>query len=70
MSNNGGHRVAKEILEVIRVNKGKKVKWRYEFKSKLILFTYYLELFLALSYIIKLFLSCWIKTYYVILIVW
>ena len=55
MSNNGGHRVAKEILEVIRVNKGKKVKWRYEFKSKLILFTYYLELFLALSYIIKLF---------------
>ena len=35
--------------------RGKKVKWRYEFKNKLIIFTYYLKLFLTLSHTIKLF---------------
>ena len=36
-------------------NGGKKIKWRYKFKNKLIIFIYYLELFLTLSHVIKLF---------------
>ena len=54
-SNNRDHRVVTKIVKVIRVNKGKKVKWICEFKNKLIIFTYYLNLFLTLSSIIKLF---------------
>ena len=40
LNNNGSYGVAKEIVEVIRINEGKKVKWRYQFKDKLIVFTY------------------------------
>ena len=32
------------------INKGKKVNWIYEFKNKLIIFIYYLNLFYILSY--------------------
>ena len=39
-------------MEIINVNNDKKVKWRYEFKNKLIIFIYYLKLILTLSYII------------------
>ena len=37
------------------INKGKKIKWIYEFKNKLIIFTYYYKLFFILSHIIELF---------------
>ena len=55
MSNNRGGGIVKEIVEIIMVNKDKKVKLRCKLKNKLIIFTYYLNLFLILSYIIKLF---------------
>ena len=55
MSNNRGGGIVKEIAEIIMVNKDKKVKLRCKLKNKLIIFTYYLNLFLILSYIIKLF---------------
>ena len=51
MSKNRDCRIVKEIVEVIRVNENKNVKWKCEFKNKLIIFTYYL----TLNYIIKLF---------------
>ena len=64
MSKNGGRRVAKEIAEVTRANESKKVNGKYWVKNKLIIFTYYLKLFLTLSYIIKLVY----KTYLIYLI--
>ena len=54
MSSNKGGGIIKEIAEIIMVNKDKKVKLRCKLKNKLIIFTYYLNLFLILSYIIKL----------------
>ena len=54
-SNSGGHKIVKEIVEVNRVNKSKKVKWIFNFKNKLIVFTYYLKLFFTLCHAIKLF---------------
>ena len=44
-----------KIMKVIISNKDKKVKWICEFDNNLIVFTYYLELFFTLSYIIELF---------------
>ena len=55
MGKNGSHRVAKEIVEVIKANGDKKVKYKCQLKNELIIFTYYLKLFLALSHTIKLF---------------
>ena len=55
MSNNRGGGIVKEIAEIIMVNKDKKVKLRCKLKNKLIIFTYYLNLSLILSYIINLF---------------
>ena len=40
-NNNEGCGVVKIIIEVIRVPDDKKVKWRYLFNNKLIIFTYY-----------------------------
>ena len=31
-------------------NEGKKVKWKFKFKNKLIIFSYYLKVFLTLSH--------------------
>ena len=42
--------MTKEIVEVIRINECKKVKQKYRLKNKLIMFTYYSNLFLKLSY--------------------
>ena len=47
--------MVKVIVEVIRVNKDKNIKWRCRPKNKLIILTYYLKLFLTLSRTIKLF---------------
>ena len=55
MSNNRGCGVVKEIVKIIRVNDGKKIEWKFGFKNKLIIFSYYLNLFLTLTQIIKLF---------------
>ena len=44
MTNSKGHGIAKEIIEVIRTNEGKKVKWRCGPKNKLIVLTYYLKI--------------------------
>ena len=55
MSDNEGYGIIKEMIEVIRINMDKNIKWIYELKNKLILFFYYLKLILNLSYIIKLF---------------
>ena len=56
MSNNiGGCRIVKEIMKVIKINEDKKIKWKYGFKNKLIVFTYYLKLFFSLNHTIKLF---------------
>ena len=49
-SNNEDHRVVKRIIKVIRVDKDKKVIWRYKFKN-------YLKLLFTLILTIKLFLS-------------
>ena len=49
-NNNEDHRVVKRIIKVIRVDKDKKVIWRYKFKN-------YLKLFFTLILTIKLFLS-------------
>ena len=65
LSSNGGHQEAKETVEIIKANDDKKVKWIYEFKHKLIIFTYYLKLFLILSHFIKLFY----KTYLIYLMI-
>ena len=42
-------------MKVTKANKGKNIKWKYELKNKLIVFTYYLKLFFSLSHTIKLF---------------
>ena len=55
LSSNRSRLVTKETIEVIRTNEDNKVKYRYEFKNKLIIFIYYLKLFLTLSHFIKLF---------------
>ena len=56
-NNNKGCETTNEIMEAIRANENKKVKWRCELKNKLIIFTYYLKLFftsiISLSYFIK-----------------
>ena len=44
-NNNESCGVVKEIVKVIKANEYKKIKWRYELKNKLIIFTYYLKLF-------------------------
>ena len=44
-------------MKVIRANEDKNVKYIYRLKNKLIILTYYLKLFLTLSYIIKLFIK-------------
>ena len=49
-NNNEDHRVVKRIIKVIRVDKDKKVIWRYKFKN-------YLKLLFTLILTIKLFLS-------------
>ena len=49
-SNNEDHRVVKRIIKVIRIDKDKKVIWRYKFKN-------YLKLLFTLILTIKLFLS-------------
>ena len=41
MSNNRDCGVVKEIVEVIRANENKKIKWKYGLKNKIIAFTYY-----------------------------
>ena len=53
-SNNKGSEIVKEVVNVIRINDGKNVKWKYALKNKLIIFTYYLKLFLILSHTIEL----------------
>ena len=50
-----GYEITKKIMKVVRINKGKNVKWKYKLKNNLIVFTYYLKLFFTLSYNIKLF---------------
>ena len=55
MNNSRGHGVVKKIIEVLRIKRDKKVKWKYGLKNKLIGFTYYLKLFFALNHTIKLF---------------
>ena len=55
LGKNGSHRVVKEIVDVIRANGDRKVKYKCQLKNKLIVLTYYLKLFLPLSHTIKLF---------------
>ena len=55
MSNSEGYGIVKKIVEVIIINEGKNVKWRFRLNNKLIIFTYYLKWFLTLSQTIKLF---------------
>ena len=54
-SNNIGRRIIKVIIEKIMINDDKKIKYKYKFYNKLIIFIYYLKLFFIVSYIIKLF---------------
>ena len=54
-SNNVGRRIIKVIIEKIMINDDKKIKYKYKFDNKLIIFIYYLKLFFIVSYIIKLF---------------
>ena len=55
LNNSECREVEKEIVEIIKSNGVKKVKWRYIFKNKLIIFTYYLKLFFTLNCVIRLF---------------
>ena len=52
-SNNVGRRIIKVIIEKIMINDDKKIKYKYKFYNKLIIFIYYLKLFFILSDIIK-----------------
>ena len=54
-SNNGGRKVVKKIVEVIKTNESKKIKCKYRFKNKLIIFIYKLIFIFIFSDIIKLF---------------
>ena len=54
-SNHESRGVIKNIIEVIKANEDKKVKWSGQLNNKLIVFTYYLKLPLTWSHIIKLF---------------
>ena len=45
--NNRDREIVKEIVMVIRTNENKKVKVKYTFMNKLIIFIYYLNLFLT-----------------------
>ena len=47
-------------MKVIRINKDKKVKWKYEFENKLTVFIYCLKLFFTLNHTIKLFYQIWL----------
>ena len=49
MSNNTDHKVVNEIMKVTRANEGNEIKWIFEFKNNLIIFTYYLKSFLTLK---------------------
>ena len=49
LSNNTDRKIVNEIMEVTRANEGKEIKWIFEFKNKLIIFTYYLKSFLTLK---------------------
>ena len=42
-------------MKITKANEGKNEKWRFGFKNKLIVFTYYLKLFFSLSHNVKLF---------------
>ena len=53
--NNVGRRIIKVIIEKIMINDDKKIKYKYKFDNKLIIFIYYLKLFFIINYIIKLF---------------
>ena len=53
LSNNKVDAVVREIIEVIRINEDKNIKWKYKLKDKLIILTYHLKLLFTLSYIIK-----------------
>ena len=55
MSISEGRKVVNDIIDVTIVNDDKNIKWNYELKNKLIIFTYYLKLFFTLSYTIELF---------------
>ena len=44
-NNNRGYEVTKQIVEVIKTNENKNIKWRYKINNKLIIFIYYLKLF-------------------------
>ena len=52
LSNNGVCGAIKEIIEVIKANMDKNVKYRRELKNKFIVFIYYLKLFFTLNHII------------------
>ena len=43
MNNNKGCGIIKKIVNVIMTNENTKIKWRYEYKNKLIIYTYYLK---------------------------
>ena len=53
LSNSRVDAVVREIIEVIRINEDKNIKWKYKLKDKLIILTYHLKLLFTLSYIIK-----------------
>ena len=53
LSNGRVDGVVREIIEVIRINEDKNIKWKYKLKDKLIILTYHLKLLFTLSYIIK-----------------
>ena len=65
MSISEGRKVVNDIIDVTIVNDDKNIKWNYELKNKLIIFTYYLKLFFTLSYTIELFY----QTYLIYLII-
>ena len=53
LSNSRVDAVVREIIEIIRINEDKNIKWKYKLKDKLIILTYHLKLLFTLSYIIK-----------------
>ena len=62
LSNCEDYGVTKKLVEISRTNRDKMIKLRCKLKNKLIIFTYYLELFFILSRIIKLFYSIYLMT--------
>ena len=60
-NNNRSSEITKQIIEVIKINSGKKVKWKYRLNNKyLIFFTYYLKLLFTLNHTIKLFYQAYL----------